>query len=309
MTTPFPLAFDAAAQSILEAAVPEVAAGIGGEPSDAWEATDYKPQADEKLAEDRAAHEVWARAAAQVGAVLISEESPDETIAAARADFRALRFPSPYLLVDPIDGSSEWHRMGPHRTPLATAALLVHYEPHGERIRGTLLAAVVGDMWQQRSFGLRPNGAASVDWQTGNARLIASSPAKRSLPPEQAMVAAYSPGLATLDLLRPTIEMAPYFHNNGGMLTALRVVDAASPRSYAVSIEPRPSAIWEHAGPILAAFSGAAVSRLDGTPLSLNPFVWQTSITAANQAIASAHIEALAPSYRHHRMPHEKEWQ
>ena len=309
MNPQFPIAFDPRCQTILDRAVPSVAACISDEPSDAWEATDYKPQADERLAEDRAAHDVWQRAADELGALFISEESPQNTINAARAAFRARTFPSPYLLVDPIDGSSEWHRMGARRTPLGTAALLIRYRPEGSTVRAELVAAVVGDIWQRRTFALRSAGTASVDWATGVERLLSISSAKQALAPSQAMVAAYSPGLETLELLRPTIAIAPYFHNNGGMLTALRVVDAASPRSYAVSIEPRPSPIWEHAGPILAAIAGARASRLDGAPLSLDPFVAQTSITAVNQPTADAHIRALAESYSRHGVAYEKEWQ
>ena len=301
----FPTDYHAESQELLEQTIPRIARIIPHEPSSSWTATDYKPQADEQLHEDTVCAEIWRETADSLGALYLNEESTCSESDATRSSI--MSSPGRFILVsDPIDGSSEWNRMGWRRSPLATAALLLRIDSTDNGGRFVLCGAVVGDLWQERTFGMRGNTLVSRFWDQNDAQTVSLETAKHALGIADATVAAYCPAIQTVDLLRPCLEQAPYFHNNGGMLTALRVVDSSSVRSYAISLEPRPSPLWEHAGPILASFAGASVSRLDGAPLTLDPFIWQTSITAVNDTVLREVVSLLTPSYKQCGVVHHK---
>jgi hypothetical protein len=117
--------------------------------------------------------------------------------------------------------------------------------------------------------------------------LVRIADEKRRLQTAETMTAAYFPTSRHARIVAPLYDVVPYLHNLGGIPFSLRVVAGQSPRSYGASIEPLPAAPWELVGLVLAAIGGAAVARLDGAPISLNPFLRQTSIVAVNHKVVT----------------------
>jgi hypothetical protein len=295
VTTNIPFSFDAAAQTILTHTIPRVAECVGHEPED-WRA---KANDDEELHEDRLAHMIWQRCADEIGALLLSEELNlhqwdewrDRYVSTIPQNMRV-------LVVDPIDGSSEWNRAGWRHSPLTTAAMLLDVVGEGDgRFDVILRAAVVGSIWQECTWGLDGIGLTVAPWGVmPSVKYVEMATEKRSIEIGDAMLAVYAPTAKHLDIARPLFDAAPYVHNGGGIPYALRVVEGRSSRSYSASVEPFPSAAWEHIGPVMASFGGADIARLDGAPLDLNPFIKQTSVTAANTDLLQSIVAAIGSS-------------
>jgi len=311
----FPIAFDAEVQARLEATVPLVGQHLAAEPM-AWRA---KSPRDEELAEDLAADQLWRACAESLGASYLSEELGEAEWDRWRARLLGLGTGKSagwrVLVADPIDGSSEWHRTGWRHSPVTTAAMVLDLvvEPGRglvtRRVSGRLVAAVAGDIWQRRTFCLAGRQLVVRDWdRPAPYTIVRVSPEKRRLPIREAMTAAYFPHGPAVAYLEPLFEAVPYLHNNSGIRFALRVVEGQSSRSYALAIEPKPVDFWEHVGVVLAAFGGASVSRLDGSPLTLNPFAKQSSIAAASRALREACVELLQPACKKYSVQHLHYW-
>lgn len=252
-----------------------------------------KDASDEQIRADLVAEAHYKQVAGEDNAIYISEESYKKHIALLQGNGSRKKL---VYVCDPIDGSTEFSRAGPMRSPLTTAIMAIQDTQ--------LLAAAVGDVWSREIYciGLGRNKGPRLYMVSSDSRkrtYLSVSAVKRRLTLEKAMVAAYAPGHKDnrIDLLLPLFRQAPYIHNNGGQPFALRVVAGLSEKSYAVALELVPVGLWEHIGPILASAGGATVRRLDGQPLALDPLLKQTGITAASKSLADAVQKALASSY------------
>lgn len=188
-------------------------------------------------------------------------------------------------LWDPIDGSSEFNRIGKKRSPVMTAGLVV--------CENKIIAAAAGDIWNNSIYGLDERGLYIRTTRSEQRTYITISEEKRNLTLEKAFVAAYAPTKERMEIILPLLDVVPYFHNNGGQPFAFRVVEGTSPKSYAAALEAKPVPLWEHIGPFMAEYAGASVSKLDDCPLDLDLEVKQTSITAVNNKIRHGIINAL----------------
>ncbi len=274
---------DPALQQRIETTIPAIGRVLGREPAE-WTA---KSPNDEELAEDLAADRVWRSVAQELGLHYLSEELTE-----AEWEQWSQRVNDPantewtILIADPIDGSSEWHRTGWRHSPVLTAAMVLTVTRSNGTLSAVLRAAAAGALWQGITYGIYEDRLTVAAWDAPQSRRpISVSNEKQCVRIAEAMIAAYAPKDTHADVVQPLFKAAPYVHNNGGMAFSLRVVEGISARSYAASVEPVPCAIWEHAGPVLASFGGAAVARLDGRPLVLNPFERQTSVVASNSAL------------------------
>jgi len=201
---------------------------------------------------------------------------------------------------DPIDGSSEFNRIGKKRSPLTTAGLVI--------CENKIISAAVGDIWDNKIYGLDEKGLyfrelgqeknyISIDKEISVDEKKKKEKKKFSLSLDEAFVAAYAPTFDRIKIIFPLFEVVPYLHNNGGQPFALRVVEGQSVKTYAAALEAKPKELWEHIGPLMAEYGGASVSRLDGNPLELNIGIKQTSITAVNDNIRRGIIDALRTNY------------
>lgn len=276
------VSFDPIAQERLDATATMVGSCIGYEPG-GWTA---KACDDEELAEDLKAHDLWRVCADELGAEYLSEELSDtewqhwrDTLASR--DQRRVRI----LIADPIDGSSEWNRAGWRHSPLTTAAMAIE-TTLPDASDNVVCAAAVGALWQERTWSIWGDELSMTDWYEPSVKeTVRIADAKRRLRTSETMAAAYFPTARHARIVAPLYDVVPYLHNLGGIPFSLRVVAGQSRRSYGASIEPLPAAPWELVGLVLAAIGGAAVARLDGAPISLNPFIRQTSIVAANHRV------------------------
>lgn len=197
---------------------------------------------------------------------------------------------------DPIDGSSEYNRIGEKKSPLTTAGIVIY--------KNSIAAVSIGDIWNEKIYGLDISGLYfKVNKEKkyitiSEEKLDKEDFSKRELKSlDKVFVAAYAPSLERLKIILPLFEVCPYVHNNGGQPFALRVVEGKSIKSYSAALEAKPVGLWEHIGPLMAEYAGASVSRLDGSPLELNSNLKQTSITAVNDEIRENIINTLKPNY------------
>ena len=296
--------FDPDQQLLLERAVevviadPEVRRGE--------QTTLVKDPADEQIVADARARDCYAKVADQSGALYLSEESLTDAASRKRL-LAALSAPGAgetlVYVCDEIDGSSEFARAGPMRSPLTSAIMAVQ--------RRRVLAAVVGDIWSRQIYGLQATNGESPSLYVRNAdgtqaHALSVSESKRRLGLSDAMVAGYAPSRKSsrIDLLLPLFREAAYVHNNGGHPFALRVVAGVSTKSYSVSLELAAKECFEQIGPILASAGGATVTRLDGGLIELDLLLKQTSLTAANPALAKEVVRALHDAYASRNAPH-----
>ena len=262
-----------------------------------------KDCSDEQIVADVLAHAHYKQLAKTQGALYFSEESlvdrptRDQLLAALSASRAEEQL---VYVCDEIDGSSEFSRFGPMRSPLSTAIMAVQH--------GAVLAAVVGDIWSDEIYGLQAKDGKSPELCVRNidrsqSRVLAVADAKRHLKLPEAMLAGYAPSQknSRIDLLWPLFSKAAYVHNNGGHLFALRIA-----KSYSCALELIPKELTENIGPILASAGGAVVTRLDGSPLGLNVLEKQTSVTAASPALAKEVCEALHDTYLRLNVPHRR---
>lgn len=184
---------------------------------------------------------------------------------------------------DPIDGSSEFNRIGKRRSPLTTAGIVIH--------KNKIIGASIGDIWNRKIYGLDKKGLYFKVNKEKNYLTINKE--KRKLSLDKAFVAAYAPSSDRMKIISPLFEVCPYVHNNGGQPFALRVVEGQSVKTYSAALEAKPVGLWEHIGPLMAEYAGAFVSTLNGSSLELNLYLEQTSITAVNFQIRKDIINAL----------------
>lgn len=259
-----------------------------------------KDRDDEQIRADVLADSHYQKLAQADNACYLSEESE------SLGDFADAHLSGALLyIVDPIDGSSEFARVGPMRSPLSTAIMALR--------GGRVIAASVGDIWQREIFGLDSGSDGKTALSVRNVdeverRYPTVSSTKRRLALGDAMVAGYAPSHKghRIDLLLPLFDAAAYVHNNGGQPFALQVASGESSKSYAVALELVPKELWEHIGPILASAGGASVTRLDGKPLEVDPTLRQTSITAASPALAEEVRQVLAASHQRLGVAHRE---
>jgi hypothetical protein len=202
------------------------------------------------------------------------------------------------LIVDPIDGSSLLHRLGPRAGPLLTQAML---------IRGkSLIAAAVGDIWNGTIYGIdgrlyrRRIGTEEKAYLSVNERL-------RSVRLPNASIALHAPDRQRQPFVQSLFRSgAAYVATIGGSYLALRVVSGEpSDRSIAVALEGIPAqGLWENVGPVLAVFGHAHLSRLDGSAFELDPRLKQSSIVAASPELASEVVEALRSTFLQQGLSH-----
>jgi fructose-1,6-bisphosphatase/inositol monophosphatase family enzyme len=297
----FPIDFCPQRQRLIEEAAAAIVNDLHA--TDGESVIRYKASDDEQIKADLFADRRYGDLAHENGGIYFSEESQEMPAAELRAHASSRRV---IYVADPIDGSSEFVRAGPHRSPLTTAIMALR----GEK----LCAAAVGDIWAREVYALRLDPAGSpmllvTSLVDGTSEPVILSPAKQAILLEDAMVAAYAPSHRNqrIDLLFPMFKAAAYVHNNGGHAFALRVVTGQSPRSYSAAMEPIPTGLWEHIGPILACAAGATTRRLDGSPLELDPTLKQTSITAGSPRLADQIQRVLSQRYQKlgisHRVP------
>lgn len=297
----FPIAFDRECQRVLERSVDLVLNDTRIALGDAT--MHVKHPGDEQIVADVVADQIHSETAREVGALFVSEERHTTSL----AELTLMTESKPLVFVcDPIDGSSEFSRIGVRRSPLSTAILAVR--------DGAFVAGAVGDIWGGEVFGLdcEDNGEAYLVVRrrgTMDRQRVAVDGRKRLIPLSEARVAAYAPSRhkSRFELIGPLFDRAEYVHNNGGQLFALRVVEGRSVASYTAALELVPVPLWEHIGPILAVFANASVCRVDGRALELNPQIAQTSITAASENLNHELQDALWNAYAttgiQHRQP------
>ncbi len=235
-----------------------------------------KDESDEEIEADRYADEFLRKNIERrdTHAHYLSEEDDNGYFDASRTVY----------ISDPIDGSSEFNRAGPYRSPLTTAVMAMKDKK--------ILGACVGDIWRKCVYGV-DHGLYLFD---GNEKKYMSvSEAKRTA--TNIKIAAYAPSKERIVLIRPLFDVFPYVHNNGGHPFALQVVEGQSDDTYAAALEAKPARLWEQIGPLMASRGKAYVSRLDGEPLELNPYIRQTSVTAASSEIAEMIIGTLSRQY------------
>lgn len=282
MQDAFPFSFDLSIQQALEQAVAQVMKDPKIQRGEQTRV--IKSRADEQIIADVIADTYYKELAKQENALYLSEESLN----------RLKKFSPERLtfICDPIDGSSEFSRIGPLHSPLTTAIMAIK--------EGKIVAAVVGDIWRREIYGLIKSKHLLLYVRTIDDsvfRYLSISHQKQTLSLKQSMIAAYAPTYGRMQLLEPLFrEGCPYIHNNGGHPFALRIVAGISTKSYAASIELEPVGLWEHIGSLLASVGGATVKRSDGKSLVLDPTIKQTSITAANKKLATDIIRALRTS-------------
>lgn len=276
------VSFDPLAQERLDATATAIGGCIGYEPG-GWTA---KASDDEELSEDIEAHNFWRDCADELGTEFLSEELSDaewqhwRELLTSR-DQRRVRI----LVADPIDGSSEWNRAGWRHSPLTTAAMVVE-TTLPDASDNVVCAAAVGALWQERTWSISGDKLIVTSWAEPNStEVVRIADEKRRLTTAETMAAAYFPMAQHARIVAPLYDVVPYLHNLGGIPFSLRVVAGRSRRSYGASIEPLPTAPWELVGLVMAAIGGAAVARMDGAPISLNPFILQTSIVAVNHRV------------------------
>ncbi len=190
---------------------------------------------------------------------------------------------------DPIDGSSEFNRIGRRRSPLTTAGLVI--------CENKIIGAAVGDIWNNKLYGIDERGLYYKKLRNQQKNYITISKEKEKLTLDKAFIATYAPTFDRMKIVLPLFEVVPYIHNNGGHPFALRVVEGQSVKTYAAALEAKPKELWEHIGPLMAEYCGAFVSKLDGSPLELDIKIKQTSITAVNSNIGEGVINALKENY------------
>lgn len=233
---------------------------------------------------------IYARAAESIDAHYHSEESYGDLSVCDRDE--------PILLSDPIDGSSEFGRYGPHRSPVTTAAMVLCEE--------SVTAAVVGDLWNGTVYGLDTEGLYVYAHKLGGTakRRIALSDRRKATRLEDACITVYAPNRLLMGLIYPHLhERVPYVGSGGGIGTQLAVVEMDADHALCASIEPKPSGLYEHIGAILASQAGAHASRVDGTELLLDPRCLQTSMVTTSKTLADDIWATLRDAYDQAEMP------
>ncbi len=233
---------------------------------------------------------IYAQTAETIDAHYHSEESFGDMSVCDREEL--------ILLSDPIDGSSEFGRYGPHRSPVTTAAMALRGQ--------SVTAAVVGDLWNGTVYGLDTDGLYVYTHKPDSAakRRIVLSDRRRATRLEDACVTVYAPNKLLMGLVYPHLhERVPYVGSGGGIGTQLAVAEMEADHALCASIEPKPSGLYEHIGAILASRAGAHASRVDGTELLLDPRCLQTSMIATSKTLAGDIWATLQGAYSQAEMP------
>ena len=281
---------DSDIQSLLESACVKILhspEALGG-----WRDIRTKSPGDVLIEADVHCDGVYADTAQREGIAYHSEET--------RGDFSVWESGDIFIIADPIDGSSEFGRYGPRRSPIMTAALA---------LRGTtVVAGAVGDLWNEAVYGLEDEGLYVYQLRTGHPdrRTIRLSEARRATSLGNAAVAAYAPTHTLMRLIYPGLfEHAQVVANNAGIGTQLAVVEMDASHSLCASIETKPIDLFEHIGAIMAAHAGAYVCRLDGSELLADPRHLQSGITAVSAQLAGEIWESVRDQYVAAGIPHD----
>ena len=281
---------DSKIQSLLESACVRILhspEALGG-----WRDIQTKKPGDVLIEADVFCDGIYAKTAREAGLQYHSEET--------KGDLTAWESGEILVIADPIDGSSEFGRYGPRRTPIMTAALA---------LRGTeIIAGVVGDLWNETVYGIDAEGLYSYSLRVGhhNRQPIQLVESRRGTVLANAAVAAYAPYYRLMKMLYPGLfENALIVANNAGIGTQLAVVEMTAQHAVAASIETKPIDLFEHIGAVLACRAGAYVCRMDGSEFITDPRHLQTSITAVSKDIADEIWSSIRDQYKAAGMPHD----
>lgn len=203
------------------------------------------------------------------------------------------------VMADPIDGSTNFGRYGAHHTPVTTAAMAMR--------GGTVVAAVVGDLWTGSIYGIDGSALYAYHHHTGpkERKPIVLAREKRSIRLRDAHIAVYAPNFNLMQLIYPNLyEQAVYVGTSAGIGTQLALVEQQAAHSLSASIESKPTDLFESIGALMATFAGAYACRMDGRDIQLDPRLLQTCLLATSRDLAEEIVDCVRENYARCAMPH-----